>query len=381
MDKLSELKASATEAATKVSTAATTVLTDEAAREDLLKKLTLNTDELKAERAQMDAEENRKANVKDQLARLLPWETTDEEREILCEECKDKILSMSQEKATFTGPFALVGQSNTEVAAKDNNYHNDGDKDDSSSAEPDAAGEKEGGDNKEEASSGPNDSGGESSTKPDLSDAAVEAARMEAKKAKLAQSSAAAVEVDEQRCMGELRGMLRTAQKQQPVVHSDSAFKGTAADKKEIKREAYKKAVRLFSTQRKKPNNDPSKLSLREVEDFIKAEHKGIGPGKDSIHRGAERFETTGTAEIKCYVLIHGGLCATTSLMHQSTCQQHPPGPETTAATCRARDHCDCYALLSLVSLLVRTPCWHAVLVDHKRRETALPHGNWPPPS
>jgi hypothetical protein len=78
-----------------------------------------------------------------------------------------------------------------------------------------------------------------------------------AKKAKLAQSPAAAAEVDEQRCVGELQGMLRTAQKQQPVVHSDSPFKGTAADKKEIKREAYKKAVSLFSTERKKPNNDP----------------------------------------------------------------------------------------------------------------------------
>lgn len=185
MDKLSELKASATVAATKVSTAATTVLTDEAAREDLLKKLTLNTDELKAERAQMDAEENRKADVKDQLARLLPWETTDEEREILCEECKEKILSMSQEKTTFTGPFVLVGQSNTEVAAKDSNDTN---KEEANSAEQDVAGEKEGGDDKEEASNGPNDSGGasgETSTKPDLSDAAVEAAKMEAKRAKL----------------------------------------------------------------------------------------------------------------------------------------------------------------------------------------------------
>ena len=159
MDKLSELKASATEAASKVSTAATTVLTDEAAREDLLKKLTLNTDELKAERAQMDAEENRKAGVKDQLARLLPWETTDEEREILCEECKEKILSMSQEKTTFTGPFVLVGQSNTEVAAKDNNDHSDGGKEESNSAEQDAAGEKEGGDDNEKAPDGPNDSG------------------------------------------------------------------------------------------------------------------------------------------------------------------------------------------------------------------------------
>ena len=179
MDKLSELKASATEAASKVSTAATTVLTDEAAREDLLKKLTLNTDELKAERAQMDAEENRKADVKDQLARLLPWETTDEEREILCEECKEKILSMSQDKTTFTGPFALVGQSNTELAAKDNNEHNDGDgKDETNSAEQDTAG-----DEADATDSGADD--GETSTKPDLSDAAVEAAKMEAKKAKL----------------------------------------------------------------------------------------------------------------------------------------------------------------------------------------------------
>ena len=185
MDTLSELKASATEAAGKVSAAATTVLTDEAAREDLLKKLTLNTDELKAERAQMDAEENRKADVKGKLARLLPWETLDEEREILCEECKEKILSMSKEKTTFTGPFVLVGQSNTEVAAKDVNEVIG---DDEADLGDDTDNDKEGGDQQDEAADGPNDSttsGGETSTQPDLSDDAVETAKMEAKKAKL----------------------------------------------------------------------------------------------------------------------------------------------------------------------------------------------------
>eukprot|EP00561_Arcocellulus_cornucervis_P012438 CAMPEP_0185804126 /NCGR_PEP_ID=MMETSP1322-20130828/3073_1 /TAXON_ID=265543 /ORGANISM="Minutocellus polymorphus, Strain RCC2270" /LENGTH=392 /DNA_ID=CAMNT_0028500083 /DNA_START=63 /DNA_END=1241 /DNA_ORIENTATION=+ len=185
MDTLSELKASATEAAGKVSAAATTVLTDEAAREDLLKKLTLNTDELKAERAQMDAEENRKADVKGKLARILPWETLDEEREILCEECKEKILSMSKEKTTFAGPFILVGQSNTEVAAKDVNEVIG---DDEADLGEDGDNDKEGGDQHDEAADGPSDStssGGETSTQPDLSDDAVETAKMEAKKAKL----------------------------------------------------------------------------------------------------------------------------------------------------------------------------------------------------
>ena len=59
----------------------------------------------------------------------------------------------------------------------------------------------------------------------------------------------------------------------------------------------------------------------------------------------------------------------------------HPPSPETSTATRRARDYCDCYALLSLVCLLVRTPFWRTVLVDHKRRELALPHEKRPPPS
>jgi len=185
MNKISELKASAAQAANKVSAAATTVLTDETAREDLLKKLTLNTDELKAERAQMDAEENRKADVKGKLVKLLPWETIDEEREILCEDCKEKILSMSQEKTTFTGPFVLVGQSNTEVAARDTNEVNDGGKEETNSGEQVAADEMEGSDKDEEAADGANDSGGETSTQPDLSDPAVEAAKMEAKKAKL----------------------------------------------------------------------------------------------------------------------------------------------------------------------------------------------------
>ena len=202
VDALTELKESATSAASAATTAAQAVLTDEAAREGLIKKLTLNTDELKSEREQMEIEETRKVEVKDKLARLLPWETLDEEREILCEECKENILKLSTDKSTFTGPFSLPGQSNTELAAKDR------DEDDEVEAEEgqDGAkvsaadgGEEKGGDNdtgtddhdKKSGEGGDGDqeasaaTEGETSTKPDLSDKAVEAAKLEAKRAKL----------------------------------------------------------------------------------------------------------------------------------------------------------------------------------------------------
>ena len=56
--------------------------------------------------------------------------------------------------------------------------------------------------------------------------------------------------------------------------------------------------------------------------------------------------------------------------MHQSMLLSHPLSSETPAPTRRARDYCDCYALLSLVRLLVLAPFGGTVLVDHKRRET-----------
>jgi hypothetical protein len=63
-------------------------------------------------------------------------------------------------------------------------------------------------------------------------------------------------------------------------------------------------------------------------------------------------------------------MSAITSLMHQSMLLSHPLSSETPAPTRRARDYCDCYALLSLVRLLVLAPFGGKVLVDHKRRET-----------
>ncbi|KAL7468217.1 hypothetical protein ACHAXS_008446 [Conticribra weissflogii] len=75
----------------------------------LLSKLTLSSPELTAERDKIDSEEKRKEQVKDALAEILPWETRDQELEILVEECKEVILGLSSDEGTFTGPFVLVG--------------------------------------------------------------------------------------------------------------------------------------------------------------------------------------------------------------------------------------------------------------------------------
>jgi hypothetical protein len=72
-----------------------------------LQKLTLTTPELIAERERIDAEEKRKAAVKESLSGMFPWETKDREREILVEECKEAILSLSGDAATFFGPYTM----------------------------------------------------------------------------------------------------------------------------------------------------------------------------------------------------------------------------------------------------------------------------------
>ena len=72
-----------------------------------LQKLTLTTPELIAERERIDAEEKQKAAVKESLSGMYPWETKDEEREILVEECKEAILALSGEDGTFFGPYAM----------------------------------------------------------------------------------------------------------------------------------------------------------------------------------------------------------------------------------------------------------------------------------
>lgn len=75
--------------------------------DELVKKLTLRSDELQAVHDLIDAQETRKEAVRDYLASLLPWETKDEAREILVEECREAMQTMSKEGDTFTGPFPL----------------------------------------------------------------------------------------------------------------------------------------------------------------------------------------------------------------------------------------------------------------------------------
>lgn len=91
---------------------------------DLLAKLTLNTDEMKAERQQFGEEAKRKEQAKDMLAGMLPWETRDKERDILVEECKEAILALSHKDETFYGPYEMP---ELKVKLDDNNNNDDDD--------------------------------------------------------------------------------------------------------------------------------------------------------------------------------------------------------------------------------------------------------------
>eukprot|EP00536_Pseudo-nitzschia_multiseries_P000666 jgi/Psemu1/300254/fgenesh1_kg.8_\ len=74
---------------------------------EFLAKITLNTDEMISERQNFGDEATRKAEARDRLSKILPWETLDAEREILVEECKDAILELSGKEETFFGPFEM----------------------------------------------------------------------------------------------------------------------------------------------------------------------------------------------------------------------------------------------------------------------------------
>lgn len=75
--------------------------------QDALAKLTLNTKEMINERQKIYHEATRKEQAKDRLNKLLPWETSDSEREMLVEECKEAILALSSRKETFFGPYKM----------------------------------------------------------------------------------------------------------------------------------------------------------------------------------------------------------------------------------------------------------------------------------
>jgi hypothetical protein len=74
---------------------------------EMIEKLTLTTPELAAERKRLEEEEKRKEHIKDCLADLLPWQTRDPERDILVEECKEAIMKLSSDEASFKGPFLM----------------------------------------------------------------------------------------------------------------------------------------------------------------------------------------------------------------------------------------------------------------------------------
>ena len=74
---------------------------------EMLEKLTLTTPEMNAERERIYQEEQKRAQAKDSLAGMLPWETRDAEREILVDECKEAIMALSSKDETFLGPYLM----------------------------------------------------------------------------------------------------------------------------------------------------------------------------------------------------------------------------------------------------------------------------------
>ena len=95
---------------------------------DLIKKLTLQSDELVSERERIDNEERRKEAVRDSLSEILPWETRDAEMEILVDECKEVILALSSDEKTFTGPFVLNGGLPSGEGEEEEEEHGDDEK-------------------------------------------------------------------------------------------------------------------------------------------------------------------------------------------------------------------------------------------------------------
>lgn len=141
--KFADLRASATSLQSSVLTnldTATTSLKNNASldqlksacnnvdRDVLLSKLTLQSPELLEERRRIDEEERRKEGVRDNLAEILPWETRDEEMEILVDECREVVLGLSKDEDTFRGPFLLVGGL-SKIVTKGDEGAKDGDRD------------------------------------------------------------------------------------------------------------------------------------------------------------------------------------------------------------------------------------------------------------
>lgn len=70
-----------------------------------ISRIALLSPDLVAEKNKIDSEERRKERVRDSLADLLPFETKDETGEILVEDCRERIFSLSTHEFSFTLPF------------------------------------------------------------------------------------------------------------------------------------------------------------------------------------------------------------------------------------------------------------------------------------
>ena len=110
---------------------------------DMMEKLTLTTPALAEERKRIDIEEKRKEHIKDCLAGMLPWETRDPERDILVEECKEAILKLSDDAATFQGPYRIPGMTVKLTENEDAEEENEGDEDDEDEEDNEAKKEDE----------------------------------------------------------------------------------------------------------------------------------------------------------------------------------------------------------------------------------------------
>lgn len=103
----SQLSNSASEALEKLNDLSAQVQSSLPIDNDLVNKLILRSEDLKAVHDLIDAEETKKEVSRKLLPDLLPWDTKDEAKVIIIDECKTSILELSTSEISFTTPFAL----------------------------------------------------------------------------------------------------------------------------------------------------------------------------------------------------------------------------------------------------------------------------------
>ena len=130
-------------AATEVASAASDAVAGAApggGAEEILRRLALNTDAMVAERERLGEEDGRRRRAAEEMGRLLPWETDDETRTILSEECRTRVLALARDPDTFTTPLPLPGHGHghAEVAAAAAAAEGEGEEEEEGAAAPPA---------------------------------------------------------------------------------------------------------------------------------------------------------------------------------------------------------------------------------------------------